>query len=45
MFVLIQKRHPENFVFLILRIPELLNRKLYEMFVYDHAETMEHVKK
>ena len=45
MFVLIQKRHPENFVFLILRISELLNRKLYDMFLYDHAETMEHVKK
>ena len=45
MFVLIQKQYPENFAFLILRILKLFNRKLCEMFVYKHTETMEYVKK
>ena len=45
MFVLIQKQHLENFVFLILRILKLFNRKLRKIFVYKHRETMEYVKK
>ena len=45
MFVLIQKQHPEDFVFKILRILKLFNRKLCEMFVYKYTETMEYVKK
>ena len=34
----------ENFAFLILGILELCTRKVYEMFVYKHTETMEYVK-
>ena len=45
MFVLIQKQHFENFVFLILRILKPFNRKVCEIFVYKHTETMEYVKK
>ena len=45
MFVLIQKQHPENFVFLILRILKPFSRKLRKIFVYKHSETMEYVKK
>ena len=45
MFLFIQKYYPENFAFLILRILELYTRKICEMFVYKHTETIEHVKK
>ena len=38
---MIEKQHLENCVFLILRILELFKRKLCEMFVYKHTETME----
>ena len=41
MFVLIWKQHPEKFVFLILKILKLFNRKLCEMFVYKHTGAME----
>ena len=44
MFVLIQKYYPENFVFLILGFLELHTRKVLEMFVYKHTETIEYVK-
>ena len=44
MFVFIQKHYPENFAFLILGILELHTRKVCEMFVYKHAETIEYVK-
>ena len=44
MFVLIWKYYPENFVFLILGILELYTRKVCEMFVYKHTETIEYVK-
>ena len=44
MFVLIWKYYPENFVFLILGIFELYNRKVCEMFVYKHTKTIENVK-
>ena len=36
---------PEKFAFLILRILELYTRKVCEMFVYKHPETIEYVKK
>ena len=35
---------PWNFALLILRIFELYTRKVWEMFVYKHAETIEYVK-
>ena len=35
----------ENFAFLILRVLELFARKVYEMFVYKHTETIEYLKK
>ena len=44
MFVFIWKYYPENFVFLILGILELYTRKVCEMFVYKHTETIENVK-
>ena len=44
MFVFIQKQYPENFAFLFLRILELYIRKVCEMFIYKHAETIEYVK-
>ena len=44
MFVFIQKYSPENFAFLILGILELYTRKVCEMFVYKHAQTIESVK-
>ena len=44
MFVFTWKYCPENFVFLILGILELYTRKVYEMFVYKHTETIEYVK-
>ena len=45
MILFIWKYYPENFIFLILRILELYSRKVYEMFVYKHVETIEYVKK
>ena len=45
MFVFIQKQYPESFAFLILRILELYTRKVCQMFVYKHTETIEYVKK
>ena len=44
MFVFLQKQYPENFAFLILGILELYTRKVCEMFVYKHTETIEYVK-
>ena len=44
MFVFLQKQYPENFAFLILGILELYTRKVCEMFVYKHTETIENVK-
>ena len=44
LFVFIWKYYPENFVFLILGILELYTRKVCEMFVYKHTETIENVK-
>ena len=44
MFVFIQKYYTENFAFLILGILELYARKVCEMFVYKHIETIEFVK-
>ena len=43
-FVFLWKYYPENFAFLILGILELFTRKFWEMFVYKHTETIEHVK-
>ena len=43
MFVLLQK-YPENSAFLILGILELYTRKVCEIFVYKHTETIEYVK-
>ena len=45
MFLFIYKYCPENFTFLILRILKLYTRKVCEMFVYKHTETIEYVKK
>ena len=44
MFMFIQKQYSENFAFLILGIIELYIRKVCEMFVYKHTETIEYVK-
>ena len=44
MLVLIQKYFPENLALLILEILELYTRKICEMFVYKHTETIEYVK-
>ena len=44
MFMLMWKWYPENFAFIILGILELYNRKVCEMFVYKHTETIEHDK-
>ena len=43
-FVFTSKYYPENLAFLILRILELYTRKVCEMFVYKHTETIEYVK-
>ena len=40
-----ENKYPENFTFLILKIFELFTRKICEMFVYKHTETIEYVKK
>ena len=45
MFVFIQKYYPEDFVCLLLGLLELYTRKVCEMFVYKHTETIEYVKK
>ena len=45
MFLFIWKYCPESFAFLILRIFELYTRKVCEMFVYKHTETIEYFKK
>ena len=37
-------KYSENFAFLILGILELCTRKVSEMFVYKHTETMKYVK-
>ena len=39
------KQYPENSTLLILGILELFTRKVCEMFVYKHTETIEFVKK
>ena len=39
MCVFIEKQYPEDFAFLILEILEFFIRKVWEMFVYKHAET------
>ena len=44
MFVFVWKKYPENFTFLILGILKLYTRKVYEMFVHKHTETIEYVK-
>ena len=44
MVLFIQKQYPENFTFLILGILELYNRKICEMCIYKHTETIEYVK-
>ena len=43
MFTFLQK-YPENFAFLILGILGLYTRKVCEIFVYKHAETIDYVK-
>ena len=45
MFLLIQKYYPENLAFLILWILELYTRKVCEIFIYKHTETIEYIKK
>ena len=44
MFVFKWNKYPENFAFLILRIVELYTGKVWEMFIYKYAETIEHAK-
>ena len=44
-FLSIKKYYPENFVFLILRILKLYTRKVCEIFVNKHTETIEYIKK
>ena len=44
MFQLMQKYCPENLTLLILGILELYTRKVCEMFVYKHTQTIEYVK-
>ena len=44
MYVFIEKSYPENFAFLMLRIHESCTRKVCEMIVYKHSETIEYVK-
>ena len=44
MFLFLQKYYPENFAFLILEIHELNTRKVCEMFIYKHTETIAYVK-
>ena len=41
----IQKKYPENFAFLILRVFKLFAHKVCKMFVYKHTEIIEYVKK
>ena len=43
-FVFMKRWYPEKFAFLILEILELYTRKVCEMFIYKHTETMEYVK-
>ena len=38
------KYFPENFALSILKIIKLFTRKVFEMFVYKHTETLEYVK-
>ena len=45
MFMFVQKYYPKNFALFILRMIELFTRKVCEMFVYKHTETIEYVKK
>ena len=45
MFQFIQKSYPENFAFLLLTIVKLFARKVCEMFVYKHTETIKYSKK
>ena len=45
MFLFKQEYYPENVEFWTLRILELYNRKVCEMFVYKYTETIEYVKK
>ena len=42
MFVFILKYYPENFAFLIVIILYFFTRKVCQMFVYKHTETMEY---
>ena len=44
-FMLTLKSCLENFGFLILRIFQLCDRKVLEMFVYKHSETIKNFKK
>ena len=44
MFVFIKKRYPENLAFFILGVLELFIRKVCEIFVYKHTETIEYIK-
>ena len=37
------KKYPENFVFFILRILKLFTRKVCEMSVYKHTESIKYV--
>ena len=45
MFVFKWKYYLENFAFCILRILKLFTRKVWEMFVYKHAEAIEYLKR
>ena len=44
MFVFMSKWYLENFAFLILGILDLYTRKVCEVFVYKHTETIEYIK-
>ena len=44
MFEFIQKYSPENFSLLFRKILELYTRKVCEIFVFKHTETVEYVK-
>ena len=44
MFEFIQKYSPENFALSFLKILELYTRKVCEIFVFKHTETVEYVK-
>ena len=45
MFVVILKYYPENIAYLVLIILKLYTRKACVMFIYEHTETIEYVKK